>query len=135
MSLLIASGASYVARGFSGDPSHLAELIKNGINHKGFSVIDIESPCVSFNKLNTFEWARRVVYKIEDHDPKDLSKAMEKAFEFELNPDKLSIGLLYESDRKTYEELEVELKGNKVLAKQDMLNVDDILSFLDEYNV
>ncbi|MCL4382123.1 thiamine pyrophosphate-dependent enzyme [Candidatus Marsarchaeota archaeon] len=135
MSLLIASGASYVARGFSGEPMHLAELIKNGIKHKGFSVIDVESPCVSFNKLNTFEWARRVVYKIEGHDPKDLSKAMEKAFEFELNPAKLSIGLLYESDRKTYEELEVELKGNKVLAKQDMLGADDILSFLDEYNV
>ncbi len=135
ITLLIASGASYVARGFSGEPPHLAELIKNGITHKGFSVIDVESPCVTFNKVNTFEWARKVVYKLEGHDPKDISKAMEKAFEFEIDPSKLSIGLLYESDRPAYEDLERALKENKILVKHDMLNANDVLALLEEYRV
>ena len=65
IAIAISAGATYVARGFSGEPMHLAELIKNGITHKGFAVIDALIPCVSFNTLNTYDWFRQRVYKLD----------------------------------------------------------------------
>src|SRR5437773_1251566 len=50
------AGATFVARGFSGDAKTLATLIQGGIEHKGFSFIDVQSPCVTYNKLNTYDW-------------------------------------------------------------------------------
>ncbi|MFC1863144.1 2-oxoacid:ferredoxin oxidoreductase subunit beta, partial [Thermodesulfobacteriota bacterium] len=54
--LAVASNCGFVARGFSGDGEHLTYLIKEGISHKGFSFIEVLQNCVSFNKVNTFEW-------------------------------------------------------------------------------
>jgi 2-oxoglutarate ferredoxin oxidoreductase subunit beta len=54
--LPLASGTTYIARGFSGVPEHMASLIAGGISHKGFSLIDVFSPCVTYNKLNTYPW-------------------------------------------------------------------------------
>ena len=74
----ISAGATYVARGFSGDPAHLSQLIKGGIEHKGFALIDVFSPCVTFNHDNTFDWFRPRIYKLESegHDPLNHSKAI-----------------------------------------------------------
>ncbi|MCI4346560.1 MAG: thiamine pyrophosphate-dependent enzyme, partial [Thermoplasmata archaeon] len=65
IALAIAAGATYVARGFSGDVKHMAELVANGIQHRGFAFIDALSPCVTYNKLNTFDWFRQRIYKLE----------------------------------------------------------------------
>src|SRR3989344_8808293 len=80
MALGLACGATHVARGFSGDNLHLAQLIKGAIEHKGFAIVDIFSPCVTYNKHNTYPWFREHIYKLEDerHDPSDFRLAMEK---------------------------------------------------------
>ncbi len=104
--LAISSGATYVARGFSGDPNHLAMLIANGIKHHGFSLIDVFSPCVTYNKVNTYAWFRERVYRLEDteHDPTDLQQAMERALEF---GERVPIGLFYQVESKpVYEDEE-----------------------------
>src|SRR5437879_6726417 len=71
--LAIAAGATYVARGYTGQVKHLVELIKNGIQHRGFSLIDAFSPCVTFNLENTHEFFKQRTFKLEDrkHDPTD----------------------------------------------------------------
>ncbi|PYT82352.1 MAG: 2-oxoacid ferredoxin oxidoreductase [Acidobacteria bacterium] len=80
--LALAAGATFVARGFSGDQKHLTELIKQGIVHKGFSFLDVFSPCVTYNHDNTYQWYRPRVKKLEDdasYDARDWAAAMEKS--------------------------------------------------------
>jgi 2-oxoglutarate ferredoxin oxidoreductase subunit beta len=105
ISLALASGATYVARGFSGDVKHMADLVANGIAHKGFAFVDALSPCVTYNKINTFDFFRQRVYKLENsgHDPTNLSMAFERSLEW---GEKIPIGLFYKTDRPTYEDLE-----------------------------
>ena len=94
MALALASGCGYIARGFSGQPKHLMKLYVDGIRHPGFALIDVFSPCVTFNKVQTYDWFRQRVYKLEDtgHDPADFKGAMDKALEW---GEKIPIGLLY----------------------------------------
>jgi 2-oxoglutarate ferredoxin oxidoreductase subunit beta len=102
IALAIAAGATFVARGFAGDVDHLAELIKSGIQHRGFALIDILQPCVSFNHKNTYSWYRQRVYKLgEDYDPSDRLGAWEKAQEW---GDRIPIGVIYQVTRPTFEE-------------------------------
>jgi 2-oxoglutarate ferredoxin oxidoreductase subunit beta len=94
LALALASGCGYVARGFSGQPKHLQKLYADAIRHPGFALIDVFSPCVTFNKHNTYEWFRKRVYKLEDagHDPNDFHAAMDAALEW---GEKIPIGLFY----------------------------------------
>ena len=80
----IMNGATFVARGFSGDPKHLTELIKQAVQHTGFSVLDVFSPCVTFNHDNDFPFFKERVKRLEDeaHDPTDWKSACEKAMEW-----------------------------------------------------
>ena len=95
--LAIAAGATYVARGFTGQQKHLVELIKGGIQHKGFSLIDVFSPCVTYNHDNSHEFFKQRTQKLEDmgHDPTDFRAAMEKGY---LWGDVIPIGLFWKRE-------------------------------------
>jgi 2-oxoglutarate/2-oxoacid ferredoxin oxidoreductase subunit beta len=97
----LVSNATFVARGFSGDMFHLKGLIVEAIKHRGFALIDVFQPCVSFNYLNTYDWFTKRVYKLEEenHDVTDRKKALEKALEW---GDHIPIGILYNKERPTY---------------------------------
>jgi 2-oxoglutarate ferredoxin oxidoreductase subunit beta len=103
IALAIVSGASFVGRGFAGDIDHLSHLIKKGITHRGFALIDILQPCVSFNHKNTFKWYRERVYKLEDekYDPSDKKAALEKAL---IWGEEIPIGIIYEENLPVYED-------------------------------
>jgi len=73
ISLALAAGATFIARGFSGDQKHLTDLIKQGIQHRGFSFIDVFSPCVTYNHDNTYPWFKQRVKKLEDDATYDSS--------------------------------------------------------------
>ncbi|HET7294029.1 MAG TPA: 2-oxoacid:ferredoxin oxidoreductase subunit beta [Vicinamibacteria bacterium] len=106
VALALTAGASYVARGFSGEQKHLTKLVAGAIAHRGFALVDVFSPCVTFNKLNTYPWFKERVYKVEESDgynPTDFMGALEKAFEFGV---RIPIGLLFEAQRPTYEDTE-----------------------------
>ena len=80
--LALAAGATFVARGFSGEPKHLTDLMKQGIRHEGFSFIDVFSPCVTYNHDNTYPWFKQRVKKLEDdasYDSSNWTAAMDKA--------------------------------------------------------
>jgi len=103
IALAIVAGTTFVARGFAGDVQHLSQLIMQGIQHRGFALIDILQPCPTFNRQNTFAWFRERVYKLDDqdHDPTNKRAAMEKALEW---GDRIPIGLVYTEQRVTFED-------------------------------
>lgn len=99
VAVAIAMKAGFVARGFSGEPEHLVATIKAAVDHKGFSLVDVMQPCVSFNKVNTFGWYKERSYILEGNDPTDWCAALQLADEF---PEKLPLGILYRNDRPAY---------------------------------
>ena len=115
LALAVASNCSFVARGYVGDIDHLRGLMVDAVRNKGFSLLEILQPCVSFNKTNTYDWYKKRVYRIEEnYDPFDRTAAFERAWEWE---EKIPIGILFRSRRKTYEEL-AGLEGAKPLAER-----------------
>ena len=103
--LALAGGASFIGRGFAGDPKHLTQLIAKAVQHRGYSLVDVLQPCVTYNKINTYDWYKSRVYKLDDeagYDPSDYEAAWDKAREWD---ERIPIGVLYqEQDRPTYEE-------------------------------
>jgi 2-oxoglutarate ferredoxin oxidoreductase subunit beta len=106
IALGIVSGATYVARAFSGDPKQMSRLFAEGIAHRGFSLIDCMSPCITYNKVNTYPWFKERCYRLEDdaaYDPGNLAMSLEKAYEWD---DRIPLGLFFRAERPTYEESE-----------------------------
>jgi len=111
----LAAGATFVARGFSGDVRHLTWLVKEAIRHRGFAIIDVLSPCVTFNRVNTYDWFRARVYRLEDvgHDPTNFEEAVKRAMEWPTgSPDgKIPIGIFYRVERETFDEAVKKVTG------------------------
>ncbi len=118
LALALVSGGTFVARGFSGEVNHLTELIKQGIRHKGFALLDVFSPCVTYNKHNTYPWFKERVYKVEDegHEASNMEEALQRAGELD---GRIPIGVLYQVERPTYEEEEPALQAGP-LVKQPL---------------
>lgn len=125
MALALAAGCGFVARGFSGEIKQLQQLYQEGIQYKGFALIDVFSPCVTFNKQNTFGWFKERVYKLEDtdHDPSDLNQAFARAQEW---GEKIPIGILYRNPhpRPTLHEIEPALKDGPLVSQKAGLSAD-----------
>jgi 2-oxoglutarate ferredoxin oxidoreductase subunit beta len=111
--LMLASGATFVARAFSGDLQHLKRVIRGAISHRGFSMVDVLQPCVTF--LNTWEFYSKRVYDLqgEGHDAGNREEAMERAREWGYGggAERIPIGIFYEVEKPTFEELV--LRGRK----------------------
>ncbi|MBU4351336.1 2-oxoacid ferredoxin oxidoreductase [Patescibacteria group bacterium] len=118
LALGIASGATFVARSFSGDIPHLVNILTQAINHQGFSLVDILQPCVSLNHTNTFTWYRERIYKLEEtgYLPNDKNLAFQKSQEW---GEKIPTGIFYQEERLTLEEQLLPDK-NEILAKQPL---------------
>jgi len=130
MALAVALDCSFAARAFAGDTEHLKGIVKAAIGHKGFSLVDILQPCVSFNKVNTYDWYRQRVYKLgADHDPTDRGKAFAKALEWD---DRIPLGIIYRHDRPTFEERFPVLSG-KPLVRQEQFNTGKLERTLAEF--
>jgi 2-oxoglutarate/2-oxoacid ferredoxin oxidoreductase subunit beta len=122
LALALAASGTFVARGFSGDLAHLTNLIKMGLQHKGFALIDVFQPCISFNHEQTFEFFKEKVYDLQKQnwDTSNYYEAFKKAWEW---GDKIPMGLFYKTERPTYSD---ELPQDKELpvALQPIDNVD-----------
>lgn len=132
ISLALSAGATFIARGFAGDGKMQTQLIKEAIEHKGFSVVDTMQPCVTFNKKNTFSWFYERIYKLETegHDIKDRAKAFAKAEEWplknQLKPgekEKIPVGVFYKEERQTWEQ-EIPQISQTSLIKQSLENIN-----------
>jgi len=114
----LAANTSFVARGFAGDLRHLVDVFKQAFAWRGFSFVDILQPCVTFNKVNTYEYYRERVYKLEEsgYEAGDYSAAYGKAWEW---GERIPIGVIYKKERSTYLEAFPQLKRGP-LASQPM---------------
>jgi 2-oxoglutarate ferredoxin oxidoreductase subunit beta len=112
LAVAVALDVSFVARAFAGDVSQTVEILKRAISHRGYALVDIFQPCVSYNKINTYQWFKEHTYYLDDsHDPLDRNKAFQKALEEE----KLPLGVLYISPvKKTFEENTGVYQENKI---------------------
>lgn len=106
LELMIASGATFIARSFAGNPKHLKETIKQAILHKGFSFVEVLQPCVAF--YNTFEFYSQKVYKLKKHNASDRKSAMKKIREWDyINNEKakkIPIGVFYKIKKPVFED-------------------------------
>lgn len=104
MELAVASGATFVAQGFSQNVKELTSLLVQGIQHKGFSFINVFSPCVTFNKTNTYEWYKNHLLSLEDFNDYDASNRLQ-AMETVIDHEGLVTGLVYQNKEKpSYQE-------------------------------
>ena len=102
------AGATYVARGFSGDPKALKEIILNGLRHRGFSLIDVLSPCVTYNRIDTFKTFKDQSTEIpEGHDPSNILAA----FALARHGEKYYLGRFYQETELVLEDRFEEMKG------------------------
>ena len=112
--IALAAGATFVARSFSGDTDHLVDMMKAAIQHKGYALVDILQPCVSFNKRNTFAYYKERVQPLDSsHNVGDRAAAMALAME---HGDKLPIGILYRREEPTFHQKNSVLAANKPLV-------------------
>ena len=104
--MAIVGGATYVARGFSGKQKHLVEILKGAIQHRGFALVDVFSPCVTYNKDNTYQWFNPRVKILEEqgHNPADFNKAIERGYQW---GEEIPIGVFWKrTDLPSLEDLE-----------------------------
>jgi 2-oxoglutarate ferredoxin oxidoreductase subunit beta len=104
LALAVAQDCSWVGRGFAGQAEHLTELYKQAINHRGFALLEVLQPCVSFNKVNTYQWYQARVYRVEDepgYDPENELWAYQKAKEW---GERIPIGVIFKKPRPLLEE-------------------------------
>jgi 2-oxoglutarate/2-oxoacid ferredoxin oxidoreductase subunit beta len=130
MAMAISLGCSFVARSFSGDKEHLVSIMKQALTHKGYALVDIFQPCVSFNPVNTFKWYKDRVYKLdENYDPTDKLAAFEKAQEW---GDKIPMGVIYKEEKPTFLERVPHLKDEPALVDRQW-KPKDAEKFLDDF--
>ncbi len=104
LAIALAAGGTFIARGFSSEPKQMTEMIKEAVRHPGFGLVEVMSPCVTFNKVNTYKWFKENVYHVEDiadYDVRDRAKA----FATLMQPGKIPLGIFYRETRPTLEDL------------------------------
>ncbi|MBA4542233.1 MULTISPECIES: 2-oxoacid:ferredoxin oxidoreductase subunit beta [Thermoactinomyces] len=120
MEMALTVGAGFVAQSVSSDLKQLTRVIEEGIKHKGFSLINVYSPCVTYNKINTYDWFKENLVnldQVENYDPSDRQLAMQTLMENH----GLVTGVIYQN--KEQQSYESKIKGFKEepLAKQDIM--------------
>ncbi len=133
MELAISAGAGFVAQSFSSDLKELTSIIEQGINHKGFSFINVFSPCVTFNKVNTYEWFKENIVKldtIDGYDPANRAQAMNTLMEH----NGLVTGLIYQNKEKpSYEQLVPGFKDTPLVNEELNLEKETFDKLLTEF--
>lgn len=130
----IAQDVSFVARVFCGDIEQTKEIFKKAIQHKGYALVDIFQPCVTFNKINTYQWFKENTYYLDGvHNQFDRLKAFERAIENE----KLPLGIFYVNENKTVFE---ETQANQKITERDVFErrknrTEKLQKLINEYFV
>ncbi len=134
IALALAAGATFVARAWSGDLSHLTEVIVQALGHRGYALIDVFQPCVTFNRSYAYEFYRPRVYKLQDdpnYDVTDKMAAFERALEW---GDRIPIGVFYQvEDRPSYEEQVPTFKAGPLVRRPlEKLRPEQVRRLLEE---
>lgn len=117
LAVALAAGATFIARGFANDPKYLSGLIARAITHKGYALIDILQPCVTYNKIDTKEWYKLRIYRVEDepgYAPSDRQWAFAKALEW---GERIPTGVVYQVQQPTYEDQVAVLRAGPLVQQ------------------
>ena len=104
MAVALAAGGTFIARGFSAQPKALVEIIKQAVQHDGFSVVEVMSPCVTYNKHNTFAWFKENVFDVTQIEGYDNTNK-QHAFEALTADGKIPLGIIYQTQRAAFDDL------------------------------
>ena len=125
LALTLTSGATFVAQSFAGDVLHVISMIKAGIAHKGFSIINILQPCVTFNKINTYQYYLQRSYKLDaNYQKEDFKIAVQKSLE--MSEEKFPLGILYQIEKPTFTDQLPQLKDTILIDKKRFVDFDKI---------
>ena len=101
LAVAIALDASFVARAYVGNTAETRAILRAAISHRGYALVDLLQPCVTFNKQNTYQWfAEHTARLPDDHDPADRVQAFARACEDE----PLLLGIFYQKDKPVFED-------------------------------
>lgn len=124
LEVALSAGATFVAQSFSSELKQLTALIEAGIRHKGFSLINVYSPCVTFNKVNTYDWFKENLVNLdqeEGYDPGNRIQAMTRIME----TGGLLTGLIYQDTVKPSYEDQVTGFRQEGISKQNIQITED----------
>jgi 2-oxoglutarate/2-oxoacid ferredoxin oxidoreductase subunit beta len=130
LALALTQGATFIAQAFAGNAPHLIEMVKAAVQHKGFSLVNVLQPCVTFNKVNTYQYYLQHAYKLpEDYDKTNFQAALAKSTE--LLEEKFPLGIIYQVEKPTYHEELTHIDQEKGLLHQERFT--DIQSLVEEF--
>lgn len=115
----IAAGGTFVARGFAGDGPGLERILAAAFAHRGFALVDVLQPCVTYNRVNTYQWFAERVYDVQStgHDAADVDSALARAWEWPGNDGRIPTGVFLRVQRDVYEEQLPALKERALIEQ------------------
>jgi len=127
LSLALTQGASFIGQSFAGNLPHMTEIIAKAIKHKGFSLVNVLQPCVTFNKIYTYPYFIQHSYKLDEkYDPKNYDQALVKTEEYV--KEKFALGVIYQEERATYTDELSQLKNASLVEKDRFKDFSSIIS-------
>ncbi|MDK3919537.1 2-oxoacid:ferredoxin oxidoreductase subunit beta [Staphylococcus pseudintermedius] len=133
LELALSSGATFVAQGFSSDIKALTKIIEDAINHDGFSFVNVFSPCVTYNKINTYHWFKENLTAIDDIENYDVSNK-QAALQTVIEHDSLVKGIVYQDTTTPSYESQIDGLAETPLAHQDLnLTEEQFESFTKQF--
>lgn len=130
--LALASGGTFIARGFAGDPAQLAVLIEKAMKHKGFSLVEVLTPCVTHNKAYSYEWYRNSIERL-DKDPSFNPHDKMQAWERLSQNGRIPVGLIYKEEKPSYEELLLPEKDKPLVFSDLTPDTNRLESILEKF--
>jgi len=96
LALALAAGATFIAQSFSSDSQRHTEIVKQAVEHDGFGFVNVYSPCVTFNDVDTYDYWRDTIVDLDetDHDPTDRDQARDRI----LSGDREQLGVIYKDE-------------------------------------
>jgi len=128
LALAVSQGCSWVARGSATDQEHLTGLYKQAVTHRGFALLEVLQPCVTFNRVNTYQWYKERVYRVEetpDYNPENELWAYQKAKEW---GEKIPTGVIYRHPRPILEDSHPALAAGPLVRQQPTRPIDQLLA-------
>ncbi len=128
LAVAVAMEASFVARGFAGNQESLADLMVRAVTHRGFALLDVLQPCVTFNRINTWRFYQERCVEIKDHDPADWEKAMRLARQW---GDEIPIGVIFKREKPTFADHFPALKKGPLVNKP--VDLEALKKFMESF--
>jgi len=128
LAVAISLNGAFVARAFAGDQEHLQLILQEAITHPGFALIDVLQPCVTFNRVNTYQWYKSRIYDINqdpEYDPSNQKMAWERSWEW---GERIPIGVFYRVKRPTLLEHIPALRSGPLVKQPMNSNIDEVLA-------